>query len=158
MIKHTFLQSQILILLEMLQQVTYNRLPLDKPSICSASLSCCRELAATSNYDEMFIEWACVMMKFSGRHTYKILKQLHTHWHLIPPLSWPRTRLLSMITVSFRSYKVPHLAITGKYYCMRKLPSPWCLLLLGIFCVARCSEMECNHESPCINLYNQTYT
>lgn len=70
-----------------------------------------------------------------------------SHPHLIPPLSWPRTRLLSMITVSFRSYKVPHLAITSKYYCMRKLPSPRCRLFLAIFCVARCSEMECNHLS-----------
>ena len=42
----------------------------------------------------------------------------------------------------------------SKYYCMRKVPSPRCLLFLGIFCVARCSEMECNHRSSCI-IYNQ---
>ena len=59
-----------------------------------------------------------------------------------------------MIAASFHSYKVPHLAIMSKYYCMRKVPSPRCLLFLGIFCVARCSEMECNHRSSCI-IYNQ---
>ena len=35
---------------------------------------------------------------------------------------------------------------------MRKLPSPRCRFVLGIFRAALCSEMECNQASSCLNI------
>ena len=36
--------------------------------------------------------------------------------------------------------------------CINNLPSPRCRFVLGIFRVALCSEMECNHTSSCSNI------